>query len=123
MVRHAVSLENARNSGAIGRDIKIYDQNESHAQFKVYVVYTQPFLRGRWRTEEAVYINKEQRWDVSTSVALAHMEGAGWRVITSVALARIVDATPDIGWGARWVFYIGLYSMVRNLYLHVSGCI
>ena len=24
---------------------------------------TQRFLRGRWRTEEGVYINKEQRWN------------------------------------------------------------
>ena len=41
------------------RDIKIYSQNEAQAQF---IRYTQRFLGGRWRTEEGVYINKEQRW-------------------------------------------------------------
>ena len=27
-----------------------------------FIRYTQRFLRGQWRTEEEVYINKEQRW-------------------------------------------------------------
>ena len=43
---------------------------------------TQRFLRGRWRTEEGVYINKEQR-------------------LTFLELAYMVDATQHDG--VRWV--------------------
>ena len=38
---------------------------------------TQRFLRGRWRTEEGVYINKEQR-------------------LTFLGLEHMVDATQDL---------------------------
>ena len=38
--------------------IEIYSRNERQAHF---VQYLQRFLRGWWRTEEGMYINKEQR--------------------------------------------------------------
>ena len=41
---------------------------------------TQRFLRGRWRTEAGVYINKEQRFPF-------------------LELANMIDATQDLGWG------------------------
>ena len=51
-------------AGLVIRDIKIYSQNEAQAQC---IRYTQRFLRGRWRTEEGVYINKEQRCGCGSS--------------------------------------------------------
>ena len=53
---------------------------------------TQGFLRGRWRREEGVYINKEQRLMTSLNLhaclMLRHvgLGGVGWGVMTSLNL-------------------------------------
>ena len=52
-----------------------------------------------------MHINKEQRWDVITFVALEHMVdatrhmGLGCDVITFVALEHMADATRHVGFG------------------------
>ena len=52
---------------------------------------TQRFLRGRWRTQEGVYINKEQR--LMTFLAHVHIFDA-----TSVCLSCYGDHG-GVGWG------------------------
>ena len=39
---------------------------------------TQRFLRGWWRTEEGVYINKEQRFMFLQLAHVGHGVGVGW---------------------------------------------
>ena len=63
---------------------------------------TQRFLRGRWRTEEGVYINQEQRWRGGWRGGGWRVEGGGWRMEGGGVEGWRGGGVEGGGWRAEW---------------------